>query len=277
MGGVPTPVPELMDLLAKAQFTTLARQLTAWALCRRKPWMHLFLEAARRFFPVSVVGVPKYLRPPKWLNPDFVKRRRDALLGYPSRVNLFGPLPTFQECVFTIEALRRHLACSVLPLEPLYEKRFPYLDRTLLEFICAIPRTQLVRAGERRSLMRRALVGIVPDEVLNRKRKAFAVQSPTAAICMEWVRLTKQNREITSETFGILDASAFSREVDEAGRGRQVHIVRMSRMLEIESWLRALCAQGTLQCNSARAGRRRATRHLTGQAIGEPSLKSSAS
>jgi asparagine synthase (glutamine-hydrolysing) len=263
MGGVPTPVPELMDLLAKAQLKTLARQLTAWALNRRKPWIHLFLEAARGFFPVSVVGVPKYLQPPKWLNPDFVKRQRDALGGYRSRVNLFGPLPTFQECLFTIDALRRQLACSALPREPLYEKQFPYLDRTLLEFICAIPRAQLVRPGERRSLMRRALVGIVPDEVLNRKRKAFVVRSPTTAICTEWARLIEESREITSETLGILDASAFSREVDQAGRGREVHIVRMSRMLEIESWLRAICGQGTLKSSSARAGRSCATPRQT--------------
>jgi asparagine synthase (glutamine-hydrolysing) len=277
MGGVPTPVPELMDLLARAHIKTLARQLTAWALNRRKPWIHLFLEAAKGFFPVSVVGVPKYLRPPKWLNPDFVKRQRDALRGYPSRINLFGPLPTFQECLGTIDALRRQLACSFLPREPLYEKRFPFLDRTLLEFICAIPRAQLVRPGERRSLMRRALAGIVPHEVLTRKRKAFILRSPTAAICTEWARLIAESREITSEALGILDASAFSKEVDEAGRGREVQIVRMSRMLEIESWLRAIRGQATLKSSWAKAGRNRVTLRQTGHAVREPSLKSSVS
>jgi asparagine synthase (glutamine-hydrolysing) len=55
MGGVPTPVPELEDLLAKGQFKTLARQLKNWALNKRKPWFHLFCEAARDFFPHSVV------------------------------------------------------------------------------------------------------------------------------------------------------------------------------------------------------------------------------
>lgn len=277
MGGVPTPVPELMDLLARAQIKTFARQLTAWALNRRKPWIHLFLEAARGFLPISLVGVPKYLRPPKWLHPGFVERQRDALRGYPCRVNFFGPLPTFQECLFTIDALRRQLACSFLPREPLYEKRFPYLDRTLLEFICAIPRAQLVRPGERRSLMRRALAGIVPHDVLNRKRKAFILRSPTAAICTEWARLINENGEIASDTLGILDARAFSTEVDEAGRGREVHIVRMSRMLEIESWLRAIRGQATLKSSSARAGRSRVTQCQTGHAVREPSLKSSAS
>src|SRR5207253_8976270 len=43
----------------------------------------------------------------------------------------------------------------------------------LLEFVYAIPREKIVRVGMRRALMRRALVGIVPDELLNRKRKFF--------------------------------------------------------------------------------------------------------
>ena len=57
--------------------------------------------------------------------------------------------------------------------ELLREIRFPYFDRDFLEFMYAIPREQIVRVGQRRSLMKRALVGIVPDELLNRRRKTF--------------------------------------------------------------------------------------------------------
>jgi asparagine synthase (glutamine-hydrolysing) len=255
MGGVPTPVPELMDLLAQARFKTLARQLTAWALNKRKPWIHLFLEAVRGFLPVSLVGVPRYLRPARWLDQRFVERQRAALTGYPARIKMFGPLPSFQECVFTWEALRRQLASSVAASEPVYEKRFPYLDRTLLEFIFAIPREQLVRPGERRSLMRRALAGVVPDELLNRKRKAFVSRSPTTTICADWKSLTDKKEEMASRTLGILDADAFSREVERARRGEPVHLVAMTRMLGVESWLRAVRDQGILTSSSPASGR----------------------
>ena len=74
--------------------------------------------------------------------------------------------------------MRRFLAyCSLHP-ELLREVRYPYLDRDFLEFMYAIPREQIVRVGQRRSLMKRALVGIVPDELLNRKRKASFHQEP---------------------------------------------------------------------------------------------------
>jgi asparagine synthase (glutamine-hydrolysing) len=56
MGGVPTPAPELENLLARAQFGALAHQLKVWALEKRKPWFHLFWEAARGFFPSALVG-----------------------------------------------------------------------------------------------------------------------------------------------------------------------------------------------------------------------------
>jgi len=81
--------------------------------------------------------------------------------------------------------LRRQLACSALPTRPAYELRYPFLDRELLEFLFAIPREQLVRPGQRRSLMRRALTGVVPPEISNRKRKAYVVRGPMAAVSSE--------------------------------------------------------------------------------------------
>src|SRR5262249_42307301 len=150
-GGVPTPTPELEDLLATGQFRKLAHQLKMWALNKRKPWFHLFFDAARGFFPPALVGVPKHKRPAPWLHPAFVKRNRFALQGYESRLKLFGPSPTFQENLSTLDVLRRQLECAALPCELHYEKRYPYLDRDLLEFLYAIPREQLVRPGQRRS------------------------------------------------------------------------------------------------------------------------------
>src|SRR5581483_4360900 len=112
----------------------------------------------------------------------FVSRNQRALAEYRSRVKIFGPPPSVQENLSTLEALRRQLASLMLPTDPLHEVRYPYLDRDLLEFLYGIPRQQLVRPNERRSLMRRALKGVVPDQVLNRRRKAFVIRSPIITI-----------------------------------------------------------------------------------------------
>ncbi|MCI0722338.1 MAG: asparagine synthase-related protein [Acidobacteria bacterium] len=249
-GGVPTPVPELEDLLARAHLNGLAHQLKVWAINKRKPWFHLLFEAARRFFPPSLVGVPKHKQPAPWLTPAFVKRNCPAFRGYESRVRLFGPLPSFQENISTLEALQRQLGCDSLPSEPPYEKRYPYLDREFLEFMYAVPREQLVRPGQRRSLMRRALVSIVPDDLLNRKRKAFVARAPLAAMSVASARLAELTQNMAASALGIVDPNLFSAALQRARRGQEISIVILMRTVALELWLRASERQSILEESS---------------------------
>jgi asparagine synthase (glutamine-hydrolysing) len=257
-GGVPTPTPQLADLLARARFSSLAHQLRLWALNKRKPWFQLLLEVTHGFLPHALVGVPKHSRPAPWLHPTFVKRHRDVLSGRGPRLKLFGPLPSFQECLSTLEALRRQLACSVLPTEPRHEKRYPYLDRNFLEFIYAIPPEQLVRPGQRRSLMRRALVGVVPDEVLDRKRKAFVARGPRVAISTHWASLIEISRHMLTNSLGIVDCRAYCDALEQARNGQDVPIIPMMRTIAIEMWLRNL-----VHWNLLRRGECELKRHET--------------
>jgi asparagine synthase (glutamine-hydrolysing) len=235
MGGVPTPSPELEDLLARARFRTLAHQLKVWALNRRKPWLHLFLETARGFFPPALIGIPKHRRPANWLDPGFVKRNRSALQGYETRLTLFGALPSFQESISALQTLRRQLACDALSPDLLYEKRYSFLDRELLEFLYAVPREQLVRPGRRRSLMRRALAGTVPDEILNRKRKAFVVRAPMTSVSTEWANLTQMTQHMVSAAFGILDPKRFTEAFEKARYGQTASLVALTRTIGLEA------------------------------------------
>lgn len=250
MGGVPTPVPELEDLLARAHFGRLAHQLKVWALENKKPWFHLFFEAARRFFPPALVDVPKDSRPAAWLRSNFVKHYRAALTGYPSRVKLFGDLPSFQENVGTIDALRRQLAQVALPFEPPFEKRYPYLDRDLLEFMFAIPREQLVRPTQRRSLMRRALVGTVPDEILNRKSKAVGGRAQMVAISRNWANFVEMNQHMVSSLLGVVDPERMLGVLQKVRRGEQVPIVTLMRTIYLEVWLRNLLGLGFVKLDT---------------------------
>jgi asparagine synthase (glutamine-hydrolysing) len=239
-GGVPTPILELQDLLAKGHFRTLAHQLKVWALNKRKPWFYLLFDAAREFLPPALVGVPKHKRPAPWFNRAFVKRNRAALSGYEDRIKIFGSLPSFQGNVGTLDALRRQLASCDLSSDLPREKRYPYLDRDLLEFNYAIPREQLVRPGQRRSLMRRALIGIVPDEVLNRRRKAFVARGPMVGIAAEWPHLLELGQNMLMSSLGIADSARFVEALQKTRQGGEVPIVPFMRTLGIELWLRNL-------------------------------------
>jgi len=244
-GGVPTATQELADLLSRWEFTELAHKLKLWAPAQRRPWLHLFGETVRMFFPACLVGVPQLRRPAVWLESDFAHRHRAAARGYEVRWKI-GALPSFQDNVATIEALRRQLTCDHPSAEPLYEERYPFLDRDLLEFLFAVPREQLVRPGERRSLMRRALRGIVPDALLNRRRKAYVARGSLASVSRQAALLASAATEMVSASFGIVDGTKLASVLDKAHRGQMVPTVNLIRTLQLEQWLRTLLEHGVI-------------------------------
>jgi asparagine synthase (glutamine-hydrolysing) len=250
MGGVPTPTPELADLLVLGAFGAFCHQLKVWALNQRKPWFHLFLEVASGFLPPRIAGLSDHIRPALWLHPVFARKNVDALTGYPARLTFRRALPSFQENRFALNALQRQLACLGLASDPPFERAYPYLDRDLLEFLFSIPRNQLVRPGHRRSLMRRALAGIVPGEILNRKRKAFVTRKPFLLLKAESAKLTAMASGMLNSAMGFIDPQRFSEILQSACRGRDIPIVPLKRTLLIEDWLRALQPWGVLTANT---------------------------
>jgi asparagine synthase (glutamine-hydrolysing) len=239
-GGTPTPTIELEDLLARAQLPNLAHKLKLWALNKRKPWFHLLFETTLGFLPSAIVRAFRPAQTVPWLASPFLKRNRQALEGYRRRIRLLGPLPSFQQNMSALAALRRQLGCTALPIEPPYEKRYPFLDRDFLEFLFAIPREQLVRPNERRSLMRRALAGIVPDEILKRRRKAFVTRRPLAALLNGGEQWIEKSHEMLCSSLGCIDPDRFREVFKSARQDQEIPIVTISRTLILECWLQHL-------------------------------------
>jgi asparagine synthase (glutamine-hydrolysing) len=245
-GGVPTPRPELQDLLARARLLTLARQLNAWAMKMKKSRLPLLWEATRGFFPAPPRSASRRLYAIPWFSAGFVRRNRTALCAYPSRVRLFGPLPSFQHNARSLAQLRRQLAHFSLEPEMLRDLRYPYLDRDLLEFVYGIPREQIVRVGQRRSLMRRALVGIVPDELLNRKRKAFVRQEFPKGSSILVANLALISQLNVSDSLGLIDRDRFLQALQKVRDTEELPMGNLTRTLELEFWLRRLTVRGIL-------------------------------
>ena len=239
-GGVPTPIPELTNYLAKFRLLSLWKCLQLWALERREPWIHLLSETLREFFPESLRSrfCSHALSP--WLTEGFLRRNRKIFLEHGPRLHLFGRLPSFEQNLETIGHLRRALACELSTVPPVYEKRYPFLDRDLLQFLFTVPREQLVRPGQRRSLMRRALVGIVPDLVLSRKRKAYIARMPLVAISSGWKQISEMCDQMLVTSAGMVSRELFLEELNRARQHCEVPIGPLLRVLGIESWLRSL-------------------------------------
>ena len=93
------------------------------------------------------------------------------------------------------------------------ELRSPFLDYRIIEAMARVPGTQKVRGLRLKALLKDALRGVVPDEILRRKKAGFNV--PLAA----WLR--GPLRPLLLETLGhdrlaqrgLLDADAVHRLV----------------------------------------------------------------
>ena len=246
-GGVPTPTPELQDLLARARFFTLAKQLNAWAAKMRRSRLAILWEALQGFLFCSPLHVPQNLHPIPWLDSGFTRGNYKALQCYPSKLKMMGALPSFQRHIRELNHVRRFLAYTQLDPDLLREIRYPFLDRSLLEFTYAIPQEQLVHVGERRSLMKRALAGIVPNELLSRKRKRVRRQNPKRGNSIVWPTIPEIGQRVLASCLGITNQDQVLRALQQARCGEQVPIGSLSRILMLESWLRHLMNHGVLQ------------------------------
>lgn len=238
LGGIPAASPELADLLASLKWRVFTRSLLAWALAMRVPVTHLASEAVREL--LSLPPRPNLLCVFPWLQPEFVRRNRDALEGYERnpRRGVKGR-PSFRANLAALEDLRRHVGClTAASATENLERRYPYLDRDLLEFIYAIPRDEVIRPHERRSLMRRALRGVVPEEILNRKRKAFISRGPVVALRADLEALLQDTSHMLLSDLGVVKAAKLQQSLKQAAEGQAIPVLPLLRAILLEAWLR---------------------------------------
>jgi len=238
LGGAPAFLPQLADLFVAARFVALMRQLKAWALSDRTTVLALLVEVARAFLPTSLNGGSRNADPPLWLAAHFVAAHPRAFSRYQNPFSLFRVKPSLQEKLETIDALQRQLACCVQTAPILCERRYPYLDRDLLEFLFTIPPNQLQRPGQRRSLMRRALVGIVPEGLLNRKRKAFLARQPLLDIMSHWSAYSALTDNSLLADLNIVDRRRLLDSLEQAKAGNIIPLPLLAHAVVLEKWLR---------------------------------------
>jgi len=246
MGGVPTPLPELADLLVTGQLVRFLFRLQAWAVVRRVTVWKLAVQVGMSFLPTASSTLSKTA--PEWLDRAFAIRNHKAFGEHETRFRLIGSgLPSFQAYLGAISLLRRHLGCTPPPVAPIHEVRYPYLDRDLLEFLLAIPQSQRLRPGQRRSLHRRALAGIVPDEIVFRKRKAYASHGPRKVLLQMLSALLEEDDGLVAEALGIINGPAIHDSVRRLATCGDGLLFPLMRATSLEVWLRALKDEGKLQ------------------------------
>jgi asparagine synthase (glutamine-hydrolysing) len=119
-----------------------------------------------------------------------------------------------------------------------FEYRYPYLDRDLLDFLLRLPLDQLSQPGRRRYLMRLALQGIVPEEILERRRKAFLLASKLKHVQALAPRLLRAISTSCLAEAGYIDRHAVQRALESTTNGEDLRWwVLLTRFALLETWL----------------------------------------
>ncbi len=118
------------------------------------------------------------------------------------------------------------------------ECRVPLLDQRLTRLSARLPASLRIRGGELKYVMKKALQGIVPDNILHRQKRGFG--APIGA----WFKaeLAGFLREILSETAlarrGLVDPATVARVVREHERQEADRTDHLLALVNLEIWCR---------------------------------------
>jgi asparagine synthase (glutamine-hydrolysing) len=254
MGGVPDPRPHLADLIVQFRFVSLARQLMAWCLIKRRPWIQLLWQSLIDAVPASLAQYfASESKIESWIQKDFAKRTRLAIRQLDVNEHFGLWLPTRRSYIGGVQVMANNLAKFAPSPQALEETRYPFLDQTLIEFMLSIPACQILRPGERRSLMRRSLVGIVPQEILSRRTKQVGERTPMLTLEKSWCELQSIYQAPISSRLGFIHEAQLLKTLCDLRAGKSTPIVRVLWTISLEYWLRDLAARGLLAVPPASA------------------------
>lgn len=118
------------------------------------------------------------------------------------------------------------------------EARAPLLDHKLIEFVARIPADLKMRRAETKYIFKQAVRGIVPDEILDRKKQGFGVPVDV------WIneKLRPRIRETLLETRtaarGFFDLKYIELLLQEHADKRRDHAWRLWQLFVFELWQR---------------------------------------
>jgi len=243
LGGALDPRVQLADLLANWKLRELSRQLVAWSRSKRYPLAHLLAETVTFLLPTALrERMSTKAKLESWINRAFAKKYK---LGRRMLAAAEGPLhwlPSDRDWAQTISSLGRQMTYFGPSCE---ETRYPYLDRDLVEFLVSIPTEQILRPGQRRSLMRRALAELLPREILSRTTKASTGRCVTQTVEKHWRRLEAIVNQPIIAKLGYVDLAEFQAALLAIKNGHlSPFALSFLRALSLEIWLNEMLLRG---------------------------------
>ncbi len=241
LGNAADAIPAFLDHIYHRKLRSIWKDLKPWCLALKQSRAHLLLETLSAMLPASLQTrflLDKAFRPLVDLfNPMFFARA--GVLDYlsvPRDIHGYR-LPSAGMRSSAVSGLVRRVAQNNIRHTGCVFITYPYLDRRLVSFLVAIPIEQLTRPGERRSLMRRSLRHLLPQEILRRRSKKSPDSAMYRALQTEWNRIAPLLNRPEIVARGYIDERKLAAAVEKVRSGVFPVTVFLSTLL-IERWLR---------------------------------------
>jgi asparagine synthase (glutamine-hydrolysing) len=237
-GGVPDGRPELADYLVGGRLVKLFRQSFAWSLVDRSPIIATLYATLRYTIQTYARRGSATATPPRWLTPRSRDLVNDLQLGTNPASPRLPVRPTATDNAqswWSVMETMPHLFPSLLRRP---EYRYPFLDKDLTEYLFSIPREEVLQPGRRRALMRRALVGIVPQEILERRRKAYQLHAPLKTLRAVSPQLLDLFQDSHLAAMGLIDPQLIRTAIAQLANGSADGWQALVRAIALELWLR---------------------------------------
>lgn len=245
------PFPELADLLVQLRWLSLHKRLRAWSEALHKSYFHvLWKNVVLQLRPRSLQFGRKRRSNQilHFYNRDFAKRMRlcQRLFGPRDIFGYRSPGGRYQSTLF--QYLPRQISSGFWQEFNDAQFSYPGTDRRLIEFLSAIPFEQRARPKEAKSILRRALRDLLPEELLYRTERRITIQSAAArAALRERERIRETFTDSRAAAHGYLDASEVLAACDQSKKQPEMFVISL---MPIEYWLRSVEKR-----NGARLGR----------------------
>lgn len=118
------------------------------------------------------------------------------------------------------------------------EGRVPFLDRRLVELAFQMPRALKVKGGEPKYILKRAVAGIIPPEIIGRKKQGFATPmsewlQPGSSTARRLISIIEHSK---LKTRGLLDYDYVARIIHAHQRSGVEHNFRIWNLVTLSLW-----------------------------------------